>query len=214
MIDTTIHIGNIAIHEPVTAFTDFIITILGFIFYLNLPPKNEVVKNWRLFFLFIALSTLAGGCSHAFFAIHEGVQYKTIWIGMQFLNGFAVFFAQQATLRSVLKNSKSYNGWRISYPIQLIIYFIVLLIVQKYIITILDNALGLIPIMILHFTAREKEEYYHWVGYGITISFITAIVHGAKFSLHAYFNYNDIAHVFIMMSLTVIFLGIKKKAVL
>jgi hypothetical protein len=214
MIDTTIHIGNIAIHEPVTAFTDFIITILGFIFYLNLPPKNEVVKNWRLFFLFIALSTLAGGCSHAFFAIHEGVQYKTIWIGMQFLNGFAVFFAQQATLRSVLKNSKSYNGWRISYLIQLIIYFIVLLIVQKYIITILDNALGLIPIMILHFTAREKEDYYQWVGYGITISFITAIVHGAKFSLHAYFNYNDIAHIFIMMSLTVIFLGIKKKAVL
>jgi hypothetical protein len=213
MTDTTITLGNIAIHEPVTAFTDLIITILAFAYFRNLNSKDEVTKNWRLFFLFLSLSTLAGACSHAFFEIHEGVQYKIIWLGMQFLNGFAVFFAQRATLFSVLKDSKNYNSWRVSYIIQLVMYFVVLIIIQKYIITIIDNAIGLIPIMILHFTAKKKEAYYTWISYGILISFITAIVHGAKFSLHDYFNYNDIAHVFIMISLTVMFLGVKRKTI-
>lgn len=212
MTDTTIFIGDIAIHEPVTVLTDYIITIIAFIYYWKLHSTNEVVKNWRLFFLFISLSTLFGGTSHAFYAVHEGFNYKSIWLTMQILNGFAVFFAQKATLLSVLKNSNHKNYWRLSYVIQLLLYFILLMIIQKYIITIIDNAIGLIPIMILHFTAKEKEEYQKWIGYGITISFITAIVHGLKFSLHDYFNYNDIAHVFIMISLTVMFLGVKRKS--
>lgn len=213
MTNTTITIGGLAIHEPVTAFTDLIITILAFIYYLKLSANNEIVKNWRLFFLFISLSTFAGGCSHAFFAVHEGAQYKTVWLGMQFINGFAVYFAQKATLLSVLKNSKNYNAWKLSYAIQLFTYFVVLIIFQKYIVTIVNNATGLIPIMILHFTATDKKQSYNWVAYGILISFITAIVHGAKFSLHAYFNYNDIAHVFIMISLSVMYWGIKQKPI-
>lgn len=212
MTDTTITIGNIDIHEPVTAFTDIIITILGFIYYRKLSAPDETTKNWRLFFLFISLSTLAGGFSHALFAVHEGVQYKTVWIGMQFFNGFAVYFAQKGTLVSVLKDSKNYTTWKLSYIIQLIVYMVALLIIQKYIVTIIDNAVGLIPIMILHFSSGHKQQYYKWIAYGITISFITAIVHGAKFSLHAYFNYNDIAHIFIMISLTVMYLGVKMKS--
>jgi len=213
MIDTTIYISSIAIHEPVTAFTDFIITIIAFTCYFRLASyPGKVVKYWSLFFLLLALSTLVGGCSHAFFAIHEGFGYKSFWLPMQFFNGLAVYYAQQATLISALKDSKQYTAWKLSYLLQLIVYYIVLIIVQKYIVTIIDNALGLIPIMIVHFSAKEKEPYYKWVGWGICISFITAIVHGAKISLHAYFNYNDIAHVFIMASLVVMYKGIRIKA--
>lgn len=212
MVDTTIYISDIAIHEPVTAFTDYLITIIGFAYYWQLCSTNEAIKNWRLFFLFISLSTLAGGTAHAFYAVHEGWNYKSVWLTMQLLNGFAVFFAQKATLLSVLKNAAHHNYWRLSYVVQLIAYIIVLLLIQKYIVTIIDNAVGLIPIMIVHFTAKEKEGYQKWIGYGIAISFITAFVHGVKFSLDDYFNYNDIAHVFIIITLTVMFVGAKKKS--
>jgi hypothetical protein len=211
MVETTLRIGEFVVYEPMTAFTDYIITVIAFIFFLRLSSDDPVIKSWRLFFLFISLSTLFGGTSHALFQVHEGWAYKSFWLPMQFLNGFAVYFAQKGTLLSVLKDSKHYNAWRSSYLIQLIVYFIVLIIVQKYIVTIIDNAVGLIPIMILHLTAKVKEEYYRYIAYGIAISFITAIVHGLKFSLHPHFNYNDIAHVFIIMSLTVIFLGLKKR---
>jgi hypothetical protein len=213
MVDTTLKIGEFVVYEPMTAFTDYIITIIAIIYFKKLSADNEVIKNWRLFFLFIGLSTLLGGTSHALFPIHDGWQYKSFWLPMQIVNGFAVYFAQKATLVSVLKNSKRYSIWKLSYMIQLIVYLVVLMIVQKYIITIIDNALGLIPIMILHLSSKPKEEYYNYIGYGIAISFITAIVHGLKFSLHAHFNYNDIAHIFIIISLTVMFLGLKKRTI-
>lgn len=213
MVDTTIYIGSLAIHEPVTAFTDYIITIIGLTFFWKIPSTgNPVVKYWRLFFLLLGLSTFFGASAHAFFGIHEGVAYKSVWLTMQLVNGLAIYFAQQATLLSTLKNSKQYDAWKWSYIIQLVAYYIVLLIVQKYVVTIIDNALGLIPIMIVHFAAKEKEEYYKWIGYGILVSFITAIVHGVKFSLNDYFNYNDIAHVFIMISMIVMYMGVQKKA--
>jgi hypothetical protein len=211
MVDTTLKIGEFVVYEPMTAFTDYLITIIAFIYFRKLSAENEVIRNWRLFFLFIALSTLLGGTSHALFPIHDGWQYKSFWLPMQIVNGFAVYFAQRATLISVLKNSNYYNAWKLSYLVQLIVYLLVLMIVQKYVVTIIDNALGLIPIMILHLSAKKKEKYYNYIGYGIAVSFITAIVHGLKFSLHAYFNYNDIAHVFIIISLTVMFTGLKKR---
>ncbi|MGQ0827734.1 MAG: DUF6962 family protein [Bacteroidota bacterium] len=215
MVDTTIYIGDIAIHEPVTAFTDYIITVIGFYFYYQLRKKstNSVILNWSRFFGLLGLSTLLGGCSHAFFAIHEGIPYKTVWLSMQIVNGFAVYFAQQATLNSVLANSNHANKWKVSYIIQLTTFIILILIFQKYLVTIIENIIGLIPVMILHLISKSKKNNYKKIGYGILISFITAIVHGSKFSLHAYFNYNDIAHVFIMISLYVMYLGVKEKAI-
>lgn len=213
MIDTTIYIGNFAIHEPVTVFTDLIIGILCFIFYKKLNSNNHSIKNWRLFFLFMGLSSLIGGASHAFFAIHEGWQYKTLWLGMQVLNGIGVFFAQQATLTSILKKAKSHNFWKYAYIIQFCVFIIVLFIVQKFFVTVIENVLGLLPIIIIHFEAYRKEAYYKWIGYGISISFIAGTVHATKSSIHAYMNYNDIAHIIIMISLSVIFWGLKKKTV-
>ncbi len=213
MVDTTIYIGNLAIHEPVTALTDYIITCLGFYFYFQLrriKNNNLVIGYWSLFFALLACSTFLGGSAHAFFGLHEGVAYKIVWLGMQLVNGLAIYFAQQATLISVIKNTKYAKRWVMLYSIQLLLFIPSALIFQKYTVTIIENAVGLIPIMVLHFMDTQKHKSSFLIGYGIAISFITAIVHGTKISLHAYFNFNDIAHVFIMLSLLVMFLGVKK----
>ena len=51
------------------------------------------------------------------------------------------------------------------------------------------------------------------VGWGIVILFVTAIINGTKVSINEYFTYLDIAHVFIIGSLSVMFIGIKQKAI-
>jgi hypothetical protein len=213
MVDTSINIGGLVIHEPVTAITDYIITILGLYFYFRLNKKNTglVTRNWSRFFGLLGLSTFLGGSSHAFFAIHEGSSYKTVWLSMQIVNGFSLYFAQQATLHSILADSKHASKWKTAYLIQLIAFIILVLLFQKYLVTIIENAVGFIPLMILHL--KQKEGYYKKIGYGVLISFITAIVHATKFSLDEYFNYNDIAHIFIMISLYVMYLGARGKAI-
>lgn len=208
MTDTTITIAGIPVHEPMTVFTDFIISTIAVLFYFKLKKINALaVYYWRFFFLFFGISTFVGAFSHAFFLIHDGWMYKSFWLPMQLINGMAVYFAQQATLVSVLKTSSSKKTWEKIYKFQLIAFMIAVPLFQNFLVTVIENAFGLIPVMIMHY--RYKKHYAKTLANGIAISFLTAIIHLSKFSLHAYFNYNDIAHVFIMISLWVMYKGVK-----
>ncbi|HRG51976.1 MAG TPA: hypothetical protein PLL00_04005 [Bacteroidia bacterium] len=210
MIDTTITIAGISIHEPVTVFTDLIISAIAILFYFKLRnSKTQVIIHWGYFFLFFGISTFVGSCSHAFFLMHEGWMYKSFWIPMQLINGVAVYFAQQATLVSVLQNNASKSTWEKIYRFQLIAFMIAVPLFRNFLVTVIENALGLIPVMVLHY--KYKEHYAKIIANGIAISFLTAIIHISKFSLHAYFNSNDIAHVFIMISLWVMYKGVNIK---
>jgi hypothetical protein len=207
MIDTTISISGVPIHEPMTVFTDLLIAALAIAFYFKLKNKTDAVsRNWRYFFLLMGISTIPGSCSHAFFAVHEGWQYKSLWLPMQVLNGIAIYHAQRATYLSVLENSAGKTKWKWSYVIQFFVFLIALLYIQKYLVTIIENAVGLIPIMILHY--KHKRPFATMIANGIAISFITAFINLSKLSLHAYFNFNDISHVLIMISLYVMYKGV------
>jgi uncharacterized membrane protein YfcA len=210
MIDTTIHIGELAVHEPMTVFTDFIIAGFSLAFYFKLKDTQEqTVHYWSYFFLFMGLSTFVGAFSHALFEIHQGWQYKSFWLPMQLINGLAVYYAQQGTLVSVLDHSPTKKTWDLIYKIQLGIFIIAVPVFQNFLVAVIDNALGLIPVMILHY--KYKQPFSKRIANGIAISFLTAVIHISKFSIHAYFNYNDIAHVFILISLWVMYTGVKTK---
>ena len=213
--DTTIYIGDFAIHQPVTVFTDYIITILCFYFYwqLNRPTfRDESTVNWKRFFLFLSFASFFGGTSHGFFAIHEGVGYKFFWLAMHAFNVFAIYRAQKATLYSTLINSEKRYYWNLSYHVQLVLFLIAVFVIQNFLVVIINSIIGLIPIMIIHFIDSKKVKESIWIAYGILILFLAAFVNAAKFSFHAYFNYLDIAHVLIMINLSLMFFGIKKKA--
>ncbi len=213
-IDTTIYIGNFAIHQPVTVFTDYIISVLSLYFYLRLKKLNginESTVSWSRFLLFLSLSSFFGGCSHAFFAVHEGVSYKAFWLPMQVLNNLMVYFAQRATLQSALQHSDKKRWWSYSYTIQLILFSIAVFLFQNFLVVIIDIAIGLIPVMIIHFMDGKKNKASYFIAYGIVVLFLTAIVNGAKLSVHAYFTYQDISHILIMISLSLMFIGMYRK---
>ena len=215
-IDTTIYIGNFAIHQLVTVFTDYIITALAFYFYLQLNRLSNAgmsTTEWKRFFLILSFATFFGGCSHAFFEVHEGIGYKSFWLTMQLLNIFSVYRAQQATLYSALQFSNKKYYWSLSYHTQLIIFVLAVFVFQNFLVVVIDSAIGLIPMMIIHFIDAKKVKASSWIAYGILILFLAAIVNTTKFSFHAYFNYLDIAHILIMINLSVMFVGIKRKAI-
>ncbi|MES2593121.1 MAG: hypothetical protein V4608_14660 [Bacteroidota bacterium] len=216
IIDTTIYIGNVAIHEPVTVFTDFIITGLCLYFYITLnrlADNTKSTNNWKYFFLCLSAASLAGGCSHGFFEIHQGPGYKFFWLTMQALNVGSVYFAQQATLHSALNNSTNKKYWSLSYRIQLLLFFIAIFIYHNFLVVIIDSAIGLFPIMIIHFMDAKKNKNSLWIAYGIVVLCLTAIVNTIKLSFHAYFNHLDLAHLLIMINLSLIFVGVKRKAI-
>jgi hypothetical protein len=216
LVDTTIYIGNFAIHEPVTSCTDILIALmcLRFFILLNRLPNTTPQKiYWQRFFGIFSLSTVAGACSHAFFAVHEGLGYKAFWLSMQTLNVFFVYSAQLATLNSALAHSANKKSWLLSYRIQLVLFTIAVFVFQNFGVPMTDIGIGFIPIMIIHFKDGKKNKESLWIAYGITILFLTGAVNISKLSFHKYFNHLDIAHVLIIVNLILMFVGIKRKAI-
>lgn len=214
--DTTIHIASFAIHEPITTVTDFIISGLCVYFYFklnNFSSSSISTKYWKYFFAFMALGSFTGGCAHAFFAIHEGVAYKTFWLSMQVLNMLAIYYMQQATLHSALLNSNKKAYWEKSYLIQVLVAITAVFVFQNFLVVVISNALALIPVMIIHFNASKINKLNLWIAYGIAVLFVTAAVNITKLSFHAYFNHLDLAHVLIMINLYLMFIGVRNKAI-
>lgn len=197
MTDNFISIGNFTIYEPTTVITDFIISAICFIYFLRIKAYNKTY--WHLFFLFFGLSTFLGAFSHALFQIHEGVGYKSFWLSMQLLNGLAVLFAQQSTFD---------KRWNKLFLVQLFVFAFSVFVFQKFLIVIINNALSLIPIMIYQYRVAKTNNGSLYIANGILISFATALIHGFKISFHIFFNYNDIAHLFIMLSLYTMYYGV------
>ena len=215
-IDTTITIGGIAIHQPVTTFTDIILSLLCFCFFLKLKQINnpdKSTKYWTLFYLFLCLSPLTGSFSHAFFLVHSGTGYDSLWLPMQLFNIWAAFSAQQATYHSALKNSTGRNVWKWFSIILLLISSVSVFIFHNFLVVVIDSAIALIPVMIIHFKDIRQDKNSEFIAWGIVILFITAIINGTKISINEYCTYLDIAHVFIITSLSVMLVGIRRKAI-
>lgn len=213
--DTTIYIGDVAIHEPVTVLTDCFITGLSVFFYLQLNRFSEndaATRNWKYFFGLMSLSSFMGGCAHAFFEVHEGITYKFFWLSMQVLNIFSVYYMQLATLNSVLKNSSKKAYWGGSYKVQLMIATAAVFVFQNFLVIIMNTAAALIPVMVLHFLSSRFIKPNLWIAFGIVVLFATAFVNAVKLSIHDYFNHLDLAHVLIMINITCMFIGVKRNA--
>ena len=75
---------------------------------------------------------------------------------------------------------------------------------------IIDAIIGLLPLIVILFMDAKKEKSSFIIASGISVLAVSAVVHVSKYSIHAYFNYLDIAHVFIMLNFWVMYLGIKK----
>jgi hypothetical protein len=46
--------------------------------------------------------------------------YKSLWLPMQVLNVFSVYFAQKGTYHSILINSNNAKAWLLSYRMQVV----------------------------------------------------------------------------------------------
>jgi hypothetical protein len=205
------YLGNFPLYEPMTVITDLVLAIACFLFFKKLighTARTVSSNNWGFFFLFFALSTLLGALSHGLFQLHQGAYYLTFWLLMQTSSIVSLFFAQQATLYSLLQDSTYAVWWRRSFLVQLFLAVLAIIVFKNFGVVVISNALTFIPILILNLSNRSNASRF--ISLGILISFLTAIVHATKFSLHLFFNHNDIAHLLLTLSLLLVFVGVNR----
>jgi di/tricarboxylate transporter len=211
----SIELGALKITEPVTAGTDLLIAliaiILAVLIFIRVRKIAEPVGrnlSWFYFFLFMGLSTFAGALSHGLRYYLPGSAFLFMFTLMNVLSGVSSLYAQLATIDFEVENRTRRMK---SFAVLLFICFIMLVIwIRSFTVTNIYVTGTFLFVLYNHRRSWKKgKNPSKYICYGILISFITAFVFLFKISLSEWFNHKDIAHVFIMISLLVMYQGAK-----
>ena len=206
---------GILIAEPTTAITDFILAVLCTFFYARFSANNKEDGSyyWKRFFLFMGISTLIGGITHAFLEDHNTRTYSIFWLSMQLFSGLSVLYCQIATIHSIPNTKipiyRSVKASLLFCRIQFFVFAIAVLFFQNFIVVVSNSTLGFLLVLYIHALSGRKygNRPAAWIALGIMVSFLTAIIYTLKISINQWFNFKDIAHVIMMISLSFIFYG-------
>lgn len=203
---------GLRIDEPITAFTDIMVALVGFIaFYKTASAENQrSVSLYRMFFLFTAISTLIAAILGHAFAYYFGFNARFIgWI----FGAFGVAFAQFAVIFNTKEifNPVIFKGLVILNVIEIIAVTFLIFLEKSFIVIELHSAFGLV-IMV---TILETYNYYRTrsqlsrnMVYGVMLAIAAVICHITKLAISQWFNHLDISHLLMAASLYVMYKGV------
>ena len=209
---SSITIGSFVLTEPTTVITNIFLAALCWLFSSRLgkvQDKSSSTRYWQLYFILMGTSAATGIFKHGLVHYQSEANNYITWSVMNVETGFAIYFAQLATVHSFISIKRSSTILQAIITLQLGVYLAWFFIVKDYSIVKWHIALGLVPIMLVNgFYFFKGATGRGWLAVGIVVGAFAAAVHGLKFSFGKWFNYNDIAHLFIMASLYMMFYGI------
>lgn len=196
-----------------TSLTDIIIAVTSFVLFLRIRDRlNEsyFYQSWRMFFLFMGISTSFGTFAHALNGSRAVELYTVLFQVMTICSSIAVFYALQATISFM---SMRDDIRRMLHTLNVIILFIFIaytIALGDFEIFKLHAGGALFIIFITHLIAMNRRHWGSgWIVSGMLLSFFTVYIHSIQFSFSQWFNYKDISHVMMVMSLVCIYTGIK-----
>lgn len=201
--------------EPTTAITDFMLAgfcLWCFFRLYGLKTKKAAIVFWSYFLLFVGGSTFMGGLAHSFSCLSDTIYYEITWLFMQLFSGLSLFYAQSAVYLIELTKNKKIKVLRMFAAFQLFVFSISVIVFMDFRVVALNSFIGLIQLLVLSFPIGLKDwEYKTLITLGLLTSFITIYVNRTKMSIAHWFNHNDISHVFIFISLLLIYKGVRYK---
>ncbi len=207
-----LEVAGISISEPVTSFTDLILASICFILCARVRKHcHESIFNnaWRLFFLFTGISTLIGALAHGLQSELPQTTFNNLWLCMNISGSISVFFSLKATVNFIKVKERIKNIFNLINGAMLITFLGFSLLNNDFEIFKIHIAIGLLMIFFTHLFAYIKNHFGSgFVTSGLMLSFITVFIHSAQISISSWFNYKDISHVIMMISLWMIYQGI------
>jgi hypothetical protein len=175
--------------------------------------KMSLSSQWSFFFLFIGISSLVGSLAHgAHFQLGDDFFRTTVFL-MNAVSLIAIYFCFKAanTWFSMKKNEPN------KYITYLVILWIAILLVISYVkgnFVLIKVHAGIVLTysLIVHIITHKRGfAGSAYIAGGILISFLSIVVHSLKWSLHEWFNYKDISHIIMLISLMFIYKGVTIK---
>jgi hypothetical protein len=203
---------GITILEPVTVLTNLMITavcIYAFVKIGRLEEKNHVRKLLRYFFLFMALATSIGGI------LGHGFLYLTGIFGKLpgwYASMLAVAFIERAAIvhSRPIMHSNLGKFFSILNYLEVSTFIILTFITVNFRFVEAHATYGLFVVVFCFelYTYIKKKDRGSWMIFiGTSLAAIASLTHLFKLSLHEWFNYNDVSHVFMACAIYYYYLG-------
>jgi hypothetical protein len=200
--------------EPVTFAANTLMMLFCLFAFTKIRRyKLSYAAPWAAFFFMIGVSAQLGAFAHS-------IQYQ---LGDLFIR-ILIFLVNATSLMGIyfcFRSAITYNSLQKKVPgnvvTGLVILWIVLLLVIAFIqsnFTVIKIHAGIVltySLSVHLVTYFKKQAGSGYISAGILISFLSIVVHSLKISFDKWFNYKDIAHVIMIISLIFIYKGVMIK---
>ncbi len=206
---TSISIFNIRIDEPVTTLTDILVSVICFYAWHKLRKKakgNQVTGLFTGFFFLMGIATLIGGViGHAFLYALSFSWKLPGWL----LSMVSINLLERAVIKysDPLMNpafSKFFSRFNV---LELLVFAGLAFGTLNFEFVEVHSAYGIMVVvfgfaLFNFFKGNREAEVMLLVG-GVICALIAAVIFTMRLSIHQWFNYIDISHVF--MAFTAVF---------
>lgn len=201
-----IQVFGITILEPSTVITSLMMTVICIyaFFHLNkLGRAHRMYTQIQYFFLFMAIATAIGGVLGHGFLYLTGMRGK---IPGWFASMIAVALFERAAIWHIkpllAERSGKFLGW-LNY-VELTIFFVLTFITLNFVVVEIHAFYGLFLMLFfieLYVYKMKKDPGSKYIFIATFMGAVSAGFHALKFSLGPWFNYNDISHISMGLSI-------------
>jgi hypothetical protein len=201
-------IGSLTLQEPMALITNWLIAAFCFYTVLNIKWTGTYsVKSFRLFYLYLGISTFFGGLGHLFFQ-YTGIFGKyPSWI----LAVVAGYYIGRGVLY-YWRDRKSYNYFNYFLLIKSVTLLLFSLLTQKFVFVAIDSILTYIlyaGYLSLRLWLHKKDEMQYFF-YGMLILFPSAFIFLMNINIHRYLNRDDLSHILILGCIISFYIAVKR----
>ena len=210
----SIHLLGLRIDEPITTLTDLMVSgvCLYAFFKTNKLKQTKVMVFLKYYFLSMAAATAIGGIiGHAFFYAFNFYWKLPGWLTSM----FSVALLERACIEKVRTLIKPQTGkaFAIINTVELITFVILTFTTLNFFFVEAHSAYGLL-VVVSSFSfynyRKTKNNGSKLFIYGVAVSAISALFYMNEWSLHMWFNYLDISHVFMTFAAYLFYRGALK----
>ncbi len=200
-----IEVSGVYIHEPGGLISNAAVCLLSLtLFFLLGKPSNKSQKNWQLFILFIGLGSFGGMFTHGFPTLLGEQFFFWVWAIKNSFVPIANYFGS----RDVLPAEKKI---RYLLLVKAVVVISALFLSGKFLPAVID--LGITYILIIYFSNKLSriEGAYKNIRSAFVLGLLSGTLYIFKYDVDKlWFTHKDMVHVFVLISLILIYRGARK----
>lgn len=213
---TFVDLFGFTLWEPMVAVTNLTLFFLSLYVYRRLTSTGmSYARHMAGFLLLIGTAAVFGAVAHGIHYDFGKTVFSIVVYVSNALSLVSAYFCFAATLTLAGRGKNSTPPWVLkSLAAWIALMLIVMLLWNNFVIVKIHAGVILFYSFVVHIVDWQRHKY---AGSGLVVlgylaSFLSILVHSLGVSLHEYFNHKDLAHVFMILSMFLIYLGVKRNA--